>query len=65
MSVYEGVNKLTEYEVSKDPAPGNEWQDPKTLYCSDRRSINLRGNLSVTATFLKTAMRNIDQKKAP
>ena len=34
MSVYEGLIKLTEYEVSKDPALGDDWQDPQTLYRS-------------------------------
>ena len=34
MSVYEGLIKLTEYEVSQDPALRNDREDPQTLYCS-------------------------------
>jgi hypothetical protein len=53
MSVYEGLIKLTEYEVSKDPALRNDWQDPQTLYCSDPAINKFAGEFECNFYFLK------------
>ena len=46
MSVYEGLIKLTEYEVSQDPALRNDREDPQTLYRSTRAINNFAQQMS-------------------